>query len=1285
MAPVSTLASVGLTLLGLPVASTTTGLPVAPAPVSNPIGDLFAAFFRRIQSVFDPYRTGQTSPTVVDPSTGVVTGSARFTSPFWLPQWYTATTSGSGTVTVGRDGRFVYTPTDAARHDAATPTGGRTDTVTVTAHNWFSRSSTTVTVPIVPTNAAPVVGQVTVGTPGANGVVTGSVTVTDRDRDSITYAATTPGKGSVVMSAGGGFTYTPSAGVAHAGPTTDSFVVTADDGHGGAASVSVVVPVAQQNAAPVRDGQTTVGSPGADGVVRGTVVVRDADGDVLTYTPSTTVLGGNVSVSPTGQFTYTPTVAARHSAATPTGPTNDSFTITVTDGFGGSLAIPVSVVVAPANTVPVAGQVSVAQPATDGTVSGTVRATDADRDTVTFGPGAITTARGGQVTMTSGGAFVYTPSSQARHDAAAPGGATVDSFTVTAADGHGGTITIDVSVPISPLNVKPVLGAGGVAYDPISGDGSTTGRIDVTDPDGDTLTYTATTSTGGTVSVDGTGRFVYRPSATDMHDAAAGVFRSQVFTITVADGHGGTQDFSLVAGIVPMNTKPTPDPVTGGYTRTALDTATGVTTGVVSATDADGDTLTYSAGNTAKGTVVVDARTGSFTFTPTAEARHAAASGAVGATGDTVLVTVSDGHGGTTTIPVVVQILGVNTDPTPTQPEVAAPDTTTGVVTGTLTASDANSDPLTWRLTTPPTTGVVTVGANGTFVFTPTDAARAAAGAGGATSDTFVATADDGHGGSAAVVVTVAIAPPANVLPIAVADTVSVTAGIPAVVSPLTNDRDPDGQLVPSTVTIVSGPSHGTAVVNTQTGQITYTADRQTGASSDSFTYTVADNRGGRSAVTTVTVTIAPAPANSAPVANVSPPSPNIATGVVTGSLGYTDSDGDAVVGYTITQPDNGVVTVDTATGKYTYTPTTRPAFGSPAGQTTFTVTATDSRGAISTPTTVVVTVYAAPLTGIGPAGSGLATRTQTGVSPRGSRYVITNVTSSPGSTITFFDDDGAVVRTVATEARINDISWFVNVEGVEAGFLASPKGPYYFFTRDAYNMRAFQVVPYGSTAYTGPNLWAYIVTPTGVVSVESRDKTSPGSGTAVYKGRELAGSFPASVGPDLIVVSRDGSRVYTAQQDGVHLSVNGQATAVLAVQNDYPIAVALANDEKRLFVATLNGSLLTIDTETNTILSKTYTGTNGVRGLSVSQDGNRVYIANIKNGFDQSQFNNPSAAGQVVVVDTTSNTVLTALDTGYRTVSATESPDGKQLWITNDDADRTVMVVDTASLEPRT
>ena len=63
--------------------------------------------------------------------------------------------------------------------------------------------------------------------------------------------------------------------------------------------------------------------------------------------------------------------------------------------------------------------------------------------------------------------------------------------------------------------------------------------------------------------------------------------------------------------------------------------------GRVYASDADRDKLTFTAANTARGTVTVNSR-GSFTYTPTDAARHAAAATA-GEDRDTFVIAVGDG------------------------------------------------------------------------------------------------------------------------------------------------------------------------------------------------------------------------------------------------------------------------------------------------------------------------------------------------------------------------------------------------------------------------------------------------------------------------------------------------------------------------------------------------------------------------------------------------------------------------------------------------------------------
>ncbi len=78
------------------------------------------------------------------------------------------------------------------------------------------------------------------------------------------------------------------------------------------------------------------------------------------------------------------------------------------------------------------------------------------------------------------------------------------------------------------------------------------------------------------------------------------------------------------------------------------------------------------------------------------------------------------------------------------------------------------------------------------------------------------------------------------------------TTGKPVVIDVLGNDTDLDGDLDPTSVSIVAGPSHGTVDVDLDTGEITYSPDSSyTGT--DSFTYKVCDIDGN---CDTATVTV---------------------------------------------------------------------------------------------------------------------------------------------------------------------------------------------------------------------------------------------------------------------------------------------------------------------------------------------------------------------------------------------------------------------------------------------
>ena len=656
------------------------------------------------------------------------------------------------------------------------------------------------------TNHDPKITAVSMVPPQAsNGTVLGLVKATDADKDSLTYSisgsstGTSAKGGSVyVVSTNGLFTYTPTlearnAAAVKGAPSsakTDTFTVTVTDAQGNSVSQLVTVKIGALAAgdttptSPNRNPKISwlkMVAPDASGTVYGFAAASDADKDSLTFSiggssTGTSANGGDVHVfGVTGLFSYTPTQAAQHAAAVKGAPSSaktDTFTLTVTDGQGGSVSKDVTVKVLPANKVPVKVDPTVNAPDANGVVTGTLNVTDADGDTLTY---TASKAKNGTVSVAGDGSFTYTPTAKAMHAASVPGAkpsALTDVFTVKVTDGHGGSVTQTVPVTIKPANTDPVVASGLVATKTNGSSGVVNGATTITDADKDTIKYTAT-ALKGKVTVSSKGVFTYTPSAAARHaasaDGATAADKTDTVTVTADDGHGGVVSQQVDVSIISKNSAPSASVKVG-----KADAATGVVTGTVKGTDADKDSLTYSVSGTSTkgGAVTVNATTGAFTYTPTVAARDAAAAknAPKAAKTDTFTVSIADGHGPATNKVVTVTIspkaAPANTSPTNGHASVNAPDAATGVVTGTLSATDAENDPLTF--TTPATTAKGTVVISGTgFVYTPTAAARQQAGSGTATAtdkqDTFTVTVSDGRGGSSTFAVNVTVAPAVSV------------------------------------------------------------------------------------------------------------------------------------------------------------------------------------------------------------------------------------------------------------------------------------------------------------------------------------------------------------------------------------------------------------------------------------------------------------------------------------------------------------------------------------------
>ncbi|HOH20356.1 MAG TPA: ExeM/NucH family extracellular endonuclease, partial [Anaerolineaceae bacterium] len=192
-------------------------------------------------------------------------------------------------------------------------------------------------------------------------------------------------------------------------------------------------------------------------------------------------------------------------------------------------------------------------------------------------------------------------------------------------------------------------------------------------------------------------------------------------------------------------------------------------------------------------------------------------------------------------------ILGLNLNTAPEADPLITSTDEDVVLTGTLTGSDFNEDPLTFEKVTDPTIGSVVVNADGTFTYTPNLNANG--------SDTFTFRVYDGALYSEAATVTITVNP-INDAPVADDQDVETDEETPLDGTVTATDVEGDSLTYSGT----GDTPYGAVVVNTD-GTFTYTPDADF-AGEDSFTFTVSDGFLTDTGVVTITVN----PVNDAPV-----------------------------------------------------------------------------------------------------------------------------------------------------------------------------------------------------------------------------------------------------------------------------------------------------------------------------------------------------------------------------------------------------------------------------------
>lgn len=848
-----------------------------------------------------------------------------------------------GTVTItAATGAFVYTPTTSY-----TGKDNFTFTATDTSSSVSSKAATvslTINALPPPASTAPIANDVSLKTYESL-PVSGTLTASDASGNPLTYAITAqPGHSTAPITlTGGAFTYTPAA------PYTgnDSFTYTATDTVTGLvsapATVSIIVNSTPTAPAAPATGTLTLDTY-QDVAISGTLPATDALGTPLTYAIDATPASGNVTPfdPSTGTFTYTPNAGYIGS---------DNFTFTATNTLTGatSAAATVSITVTDPTTVPT----PIAPLASGGTISlyentpasGTLIAADNAGNPLTYAVG--TQPAHGTVSVTAAtGAFTYTPT---------PGYTGSDSFTFTAKDTTSGqtsaaaTISLTISTAPPPPAAPLVSGENLTLYQ----NQSVTGNLSAVAASGDPVTYSVIQPTHGTLTLTAaTGAFTYTPTA--------GYTGTDSFSYTALDTAINTVSASATVSLT-INSLPltSPNPMANGASLSLY--ADQPLTGTLLAVDIDANPLTYAvATQPTHGMVNVTATSGAFTYTPDA-----------GYTGnDSFTFTATDTVTNQTSEPATLS-LAVNAVPTPPAPatplanDLNIASYADQAITSTLSASEANSNPLVFAVTVQPAHGTVAVTpSSGGFVYTPDS--------GYIGKDSFDFTVTDTVASLTSSTATVSIAilstaSSSGAVPLANGATLSMYAN-----QPLTGTLSAvDANKNPLSYAIATKPVHGKVTVTPATGAFTYTpAAGYVGK--DSFTFTATDTVTNL-ASTDATVSLA---ISSPTLAEVAPLASDAdltlyANQSLSSTLSAVDANGNSLSYAVGTKPKNGTVSVTADTGAFVYTPT-----AGYTGTDSFTFIATDTTSKLaSSAATVSLTIEPAPPTPThhgGPGGGGL-------------------------------------------------------------------------------------------------------------------------------------------------------------------------------------------------------------------------------------------------------------------------------------------------------------------------
>ena len=663
----------------------------------------------------------------------------------------------------------------------------------------------------------------------------------------------------------------------------------------------------------------------------------DLPSQTLSYSLDAASLALGMTInSSTGAFSWTPSEAQ--------GGLAPSVTITVTDNGTGNLtdSETFTITVGDTNLAPVLAAIGNQAVNEGSTLSFTASATDADLPSqmLTYSLDAASLALGMTINSSTG-AFSWAPSE-------AQGGF-APSVTVTVTDNGTGNLTDSetFTVTVGDTNLAPVLAA--IGNQSVNEGATLSFTASATDPDlpAQTLSYSldaASLALGMTIN-SSTGAFSWTPSeaqggaapsviVTVTDNGTGNLTDSETFTITVGD-------INLAPVLAAIGNQTVNEGATLSFTATATDA------------DLPSQTLTYSldAASLALG-MTIDANTGAFSWTP---------NGAQGGTTPSVTITVTDNGTGNLNDSETFTISVGEVNTAPLLAAIGNQSVAEGVTlsfTASATDADVPAQSLSYSLDAASLALGMTINSStGAFSWTPSEAQ------GGLAPSVTITVTDSGTGNltdSETLTITVADLNDAPVL--AAIGNQAVNEGATLSFTATATDADLPSQTLTYSLDAASLALGMT--IDANTGAFSWTPNGAQGGTTPSVTITVTDNGTG-SLTDSETFTIGVGEVNTAPVlAAIGKQSVNEGA-----TLSFTASATDAdMPSQTLTYSLDAAslalgMTIDSATGAFSWTPTLAQGGLTPS----VTVTVTDNgTGNLTDSHTFTITVAAvnnAPVT----------------------------------------------------------------------------------------------------------------------------------------------------------------------------------------------------------------------------------------------------------------------------------------------------------------------------------